>query len=125
MSVDATVKGLLAIIAAALVYLCIVLTPMPAAHAQTVFGARTPGEPTGPAEVVIVGWRTPGSAPLPVQVMNRVAVSGEVETRQSPRSVERVVLAGWEADGPTQGDAYTRWSDASRGLPVVTVTPRR
>jgi hypothetical protein len=125
MSVDATVKGLLAIIAAALVYLCIVLTPMPTVHAQTVFGTRTPGEPTGPAEVVIVGWRTPGSQPLPVQVMGRVSVTGEVETRQSPRSVDRVVLSGWDADGASQGDAYTRFSDASRGIPVVTLAPRK
>lgn len=125
MSVDSTVKGLLAIIAGALVYLCVVLTPMPVVHAQTVFGARTPGEPTGPAEVVIVGWRTPAAQAMPVQVVGTVTVTGEVQTRQSPRAVDRVVLAGWEADGPSQGDAYTRWNDASRGLPVLAVTPRR
>lgn len=125
MSVDATVKGLLATIAAALVYLCVVLTPMPAAQAQTVYGARTPGEPTGPAEVVIVGWRSPGSQALPVQVVGQVSVGGVVETRQAPRSVDRVVLAGWEAEGPTQGEAYTRWNEPSRGLPVIAVTPRR
>ena len=118
MSVDATVKGLLTIIAAALVYLCVVLTPLPVAQAQTVFGTRTPGEPTGPAEVVVVGWRLANQEPLPVQVMNRVTVTGDT------RALQRVVLAGWESDSAT-GDAYARFNDQTRGLPVTTVTPAR
>lgn len=118
MSVDATVKGLLAIIATALVYLCVVLTPLPAVQAQTVFGTRTPGEPTGPAEVVVVGFRLPNQAPLPVQVMNRVTVSGDA------RALQRVVLAGWETDAAT-GDGYARFNDPARGLPVTTVAPAR
>lgn len=131
MSHDSIVRTLLGVIAAALVYLCIVLTPVPVVHGQAapVFGTRSPGEQTGPAEVVIVGWRVADTPAMPVQVVNRVVadvrVVGPVETRQVPRTTTRVVLAGWEPNGPPPNDTYTRWDTAGRGLPVSVVSPPR
>jgi hypothetical protein len=123
---DWYVRSLLTVIAAALVYLCIVLTPLPPAHAQAgrVPGARTPGESTGPGEMVIVGWRLPpGTPPLPVDVpagvnariAGEVRVTGRVETQQQSGVVDRVMLSGWESDGRA-----VAWSDAQkRALPVA------
>ena len=45
---DRFTKIVLTVIATALVYLCVVLTPLPSAHAQT---AARPGDPTGPGTV--------------------------------------------------------------------------
>ena len=132
MSNDRYLRGVLTVIACALVYLCIVLTPMPAAIAQ---GARTPGEIVGPAEMVIVGWRVPPDASLPVQVVspvtvtgdvrvaNDVRVSGRVETEQAPRTTTRVVVAGWEQGGaPTNPGAFSSWDvTKGRGMPVTAV----
>lgn len=122
------------VIAAALVYLCVVLTPMPAAFAQ---GARTPGESTGPAEVVIVGWRLAPDAVLPVQVSGRVTgdvrvtnddlrVSGRVLTEQAPRTSTRVVLSGWEDNGSaTTVGTFSAWNrPEGRALPVAPVSPK-
>jgi hypothetical protein len=134
MQVDAYVRTLLTVIAAALVYLCLVLTPWPAASAQgtPAQGARTPGESTGPAEVVIVGWRYSPDLALPVQIPGpitiggEVQVTGQVETRQAARSFDRVVLAGWEAEGTAQRPGtFTSWDDPrGRALPV-TVRPAK
>jgi hypothetical protein len=57
MTVDRYGKTVLSIIAACLVYLCVadVLRGTPAA--AQVYAAPTPGEQTGPLEVVIVDWR--------------------------------------------------------------------
>lgn len=131
MSNDAVVRTLLGVIAAALLYLCVVLTPMPVLHGQTapVFGTRAPGEPTGPGEVVIVGWRVADMPAMPVQVVNRLAadvrVVGPVDTRQAPRATTRVVLAGWEPNGPPPAETYTRWDAPGRGLPVSDIPPAR
>lgn len=131
MSNDPVVRALLGVIAAALVYLSVVVTPMPVAHGQAapIFGTRSPGEKTGPAEVVIVGWRVADMSGMPVQVVNRLAadvrVTAPVETRQAPRTTMRVVLAGWEPNGPPPTETYTRWDAAGRGLPVSVVPPPR
>src|SRR5688572_15589784 len=103
---DWYLRAVLTIIAAALVYLCAVFTPATVAFAQ---GARTPGESTGPAEMVIVGWKLPPDAAFPVQLSGRVAdvrvtneelrIAGRVLTEQAPRTSTRVVLAGWEDRG--------------------------
>lgn len=98
---DRYTKAVLTIIAAALVYLCIVLTPIPGVQAQT---ARRPGDPTGPAEMVIVGWRAPRGETIPVSVMGSVSVTnteplritGPVTTERSAGAADRVVLVGWE-----------------------------
>ena len=128
MKADAYLRGVFTVIAGALVYLCVILTPWPTVSAQT---ALRPGDPTGPAEMVIVGVR-PGVA-LPVQVQGPVTVgndvrvtgdvkvSGRVQTEQVPRALSRVVLTGWEDGG--SGDApgnLVRWSRAtSVALPVA------
>ena len=106
---DRYTKTLLTVIALALVYLCIVLTPIPGVQAQT---ARRPGDPTGPAEMVIVGWRAPKGETLPVTVFGSVIVentvplkidntapfriAGDVRTERSSGAADRVVLVGWE-----------------------------
>ena len=103
MTNDRYLRCVLTTIALALVYLCVVLTPLPIASAQ---GARTPGESTGPGEMVIVGFRLAPDAAMPVRVTapisgdvrvtNDVLVNGRVQTEQAPRTLARVVLAGWE-----------------------------
>jgi hypothetical protein len=125
---DRYLRFVLTVIAAALLYLCVVLTPWPGVAAQT---AARPGDPTGPAEMVIVGWRLPNNAALPVQVRGRtevavageVRVSGRVAAEPVPNTSTRVVLAGWE-DAATRElpGTFRTWNDGQRvALPVVTV----
>jgi len=130
MSTDRYLRGVLTVIACALVYLCVVLTPIPAVRAQ----ARTPGEIVGPAEMVIVGWKLAPGFGLPVQmtspvtvtgdvrVSNELRVSGRVETEQAPRTAARVVLTGWEEGGlPPSPGKYSALDAAKRGLPVTSL----
>jgi hypothetical protein len=123
---DRYLRLVLTVIAAALVYLCIVLTPWAGVAAQT---ASRPGDPTGPAEMVIVGWRLPDNAAMPVQIRgraevsiaNEVRVSGRVAAEPVPNTSTRVVLAGWE-DAATRDrpGTYRTWNDGQRvALPVV------
>ena len=123
--------GVLTVIAAALVYLCIVLTPLPAAFAQT---TQRPGQFTGPGEMVIVGFRLPTGESMPVEVRGAVTVggavnvsggnvnvAGRVQTEQVPQTVQRVVLSGWEdVAGPAKAGTF-RSINTSRGegLPVA------
>jgi hypothetical protein len=132
---DPYLRVVLTVIAAALLYLCIVLTPLPIASAQTprIVGGRTPGEYTGPAEVVVVDWRLPDGASLPVnvtrgdvRVTSEVSVKGVVEVRQPPNNPLRTVLIGHE-DGASNAipGRFTGISQTSgRGVPVVTVQTR-
>ena len=127
MTIDRYTRAILTVIAAALVYLCVLQTPWPRVSAQT---ALRPGDPTGPAEVVVIGWKAPV---IPVQVTDAVRVAGEVRvtgnvrTRQEDNASSRVVLAGWEENaargipGSYQG-LYTR--EKTGGLPVNTSPPR-
>ena len=134
MKADAYLRGVLTVIAGALVYLCAILTPWPTASAQT---AARPGDPTGPAEMVIVGVRAGVTLPVQVQgpvtvgnelrVTGDVKVSGRVQTEQVPRTLSRVVLTGWEdgAAGDAPG-ALQRWSRAtSAALPVAPLSSTR
>ena len=132
MKIDLYTRGVLTIIAVALIYLCMVLTPLPTVSAQR--GLR-PGDDTGPAQVVVVGWRTTDRPAVelgdggPVRVRGEVSVDGLVETRQTANSVSRVVLVGWEKDavfgGPKPNPGQPRTlSDVGRGFPV-TETPRQ
>jgi hypothetical protein len=102
MTPDRYTRIVLTIIAAALVYLCLVFTAWPSLEAQT---ALRPGDSTGPAQVVIVGWRAPQadrvpittSAPMPVAITGGpVPISGQVTTERSSGRADRVVLVGWE-----------------------------
>jgi hypothetical protein len=135
MSPDVYLRGVLTVIAGALVYLSVVLTPVPAVSAQ---GALRPGDPTGPAEMVIVGVRLSQGGALPVQVQAPIAVTGEVrvagdvringrvQTEQVPRTTQRVVLAGWEESGTTTAPGrFLPWDQPSnQALPVAPRPPR-
>lgn len=128
---DLYLKTILTVIAAALVYLCVVFTPLPVVSAQAgrVVGGRTPGEYTGPAEVVIVDWRLPQDASLPVtvtrgevRVTNEVAVSGGVEVRQAPNNPLRSVLVGFEeGSGTATTGRFMPLTSTGRTLPVTVV----
>jgi hypothetical protein len=132
MTNDRYLRCVLTTIALALVYLCVVLTPLPIASAQ---GARTPGESTGPAEMVIVGMRLgpadaiPVYAPNPipltgeVKVSNEVRVSGRVQTEQAASTLSRVVITGWEEKGSREADGRYWPLDPTRawGLPTAPV----
>ena len=133
---DLYLKSVLTVIAAALVYLCVVFTPLPTVSAQVggrVVGGKTPGESTGPAEVVIVDWRLPEGASLPVnvtrgdvQVTNEVAVRGNVELTQPAHKPLRSVVIGFEeGSSTTQAGRFAPLNPtAGRALPVNVVPPR-
>jgi hypothetical protein len=108
---DRYTRVVLTVIAACLVYLCLVLsragTPLSAQGNQPQ-GAARPGLATGPAEVVIVGWRSAAAdLAFPVVVRNTVTTTPSVE------GAERVVVTGWE--DPKRGLIRL---GADAGLPV-------
>jgi hypothetical protein len=105
---DRYTKTILTVIAGALIYLCIVMTAFPAAQAQS---SARPGEPTGPQDVVVVGWRP--TTPLPIVALEPVRVI----TEQKAGIPDRVVLVGWEETN-AQGPAARRFDTGSDGLPV-------
>lgn len=125
--IDRYTKCVLSVIACALIYLCIVITPLPRAHAQT--PSIRPGESSGPTEVVVVGWRAAGEAAVPVTITHPVQVTapqplritGEVTTDSSDRPA-RVILIGWEEnsdrDKPRQLKTLIDHNPFARGLPV-------
>jgi hypothetical protein len=110
---DRYTRVVLTVIAVCLVYLCLVFskvgTPLSAQGSQQP-GAARPGMGTGPAEVVIVGWRgAAADIAFPVVVRNTVTTTPSVE------GAERVVIAGWE--DPKRG--VVRLSQDA-GVPVDT-----
>jgi hypothetical protein len=125
--IDRYTKVVLTIIATTLVYLCIVMTPLPGVQAQT---ARRPGDPTGPGEMVIVGWRAPKGETVPVSIMGPVSVTndsqplritGQVTTERSSGAADRVVLAGWEENSVRErvrGDTFRTITTKEPGFPV-------
>jgi hypothetical protein len=127
MKSDAYLRGVLTVIAGALVYLCVVLTPWPTASAQT---TQRPGEFTGPGEFVIAGVKAGVALPVqvmgPVQIGNDVRISGDVkvtgrvQTEQVPRTADRVVLVGWEEGNSQAGQTrVVQWNRAAGvALPV-------
>jgi hypothetical protein len=135
MTTDREVKSLLVGIALALLYLCVVLTPWPAANAQS---AWRPGEIVGPTEVVIVGWRTGSGVTVPVAVQNTVTaavqgpvpVSGRVTTERSSGVADRVVIVGWENRADTARAGAFRAIEVGPdpalvpGLPTTTIPAR-
>jgi hypothetical protein len=137
MSTDRYLKTVLTVIAAALVYLCVVLTPWPAVGAQT---AARPGDPTGPAQVVVVGWRAPqhervpivAPSAIPVTIGSPVQITGKVTTERSSGEADRVVIAGWEYRGGVRvAGSYQRFETpnpndpgALLGLPVYAAPAR-
>ena len=121
--IDRYTKTVLTVIAGALLYLCIVWSVFPAAHAQS---SLRPGEPTGPGQVVVVGWRVNEplpvafQRPVPIVTMNEpLRITGTVATERSGGAADRVILAGWE-EGATRerGTRMMPLSDTTAGLPV-------
>ncbi len=113
-------KFVLTIIAVALVYLCVILTPLPALQAQAQTTQR-PGEFTGPGQVVVVGWKVPQSEAVPVTIARPVQVTGKVTSEPSERAT-RVVVSGWEELGTLErGSNTVRALSSSAGLPVAPV----
>jgi hypothetical protein len=105
---DRYTKTVLTVIAGALIYLCVVMTAFPVAQAQS---SARPGEPTGPQDVVVVGWRPTTALPI-------VAVEPlRVITEQRAGIPDRVVLAGWEETN-AQGATARRFDAGGDGLPV-------
>jgi hypothetical protein len=125
MKSDLYLRAVLTVIAAALVYLCVILTPVPAVSAQAgqVVGAPVPGVSTGPGEMVIVGWKTADA--IPVNVRSEVRVAGRVQTEQLSGAVDRVVVAGWEsqATARARGEFVGFGESAKQGLPVSIKQP--
>jgi hypothetical protein len=129
---DMYIRIVLTVIAAALVYLCVVLTPIPVVSAQTgrIVGTQRPGEYTGPAEVVIVGWRAADTGTVPVsinggvRVTNEVVVTGEVLVKQLPDDHLRTVLIGHEEGASGRGNGTFRsLNSRTGGVPVAVVKP--
>lgn len=141
MQSDRYLRVVLTVIAAALVYLCVAITAWPPVSAQAgqVEGRPRPGESTGPAEMVIVGFRLPEGIGIPVHVTrgevtvnggvavtNEVRVTGRVQTEPAPDAALRTILVGWEAGGveARPGDYVPFSGTDRRGLPV-TVVPQK
>lgn len=109
---DRYTKTVLTVIAGALVYLCIVMTAFPPVHAQQT--AARPGEMTGPAQVVVVGWNT--NAPVPITTTQPL----HVVTERSSGAADRMVLVGWEENAaPERRGNVHGFSGSNMGVPVV------
>ena len=126
---DRYTKVVLTVIAGALVYLCIVMTAFPSVQAQ---GSLRPGEPTGPANVVVVGWRS--DQPLPVAFQRPVPVvtapneplriTGSVTTERTAGLADRVVVVGFEHGATREKPTVMKpLNDVTVGVPV-TMQPR-
>lgn len=112
---DRYTKTVLTVIAAALIYLCIVMTPFPAAHAQ---GTRRAGDMiTTPIEAVIVGWKL--TEPLQIATTRPL----QVQTERSSGSADRVVIVGWEENAARERAVVPMkpiMSGSGQGVPVKT-----
>lgn len=123
---DRYLKSVLTVIAGALVYLCVLLTPLPGVSAQT--PSLRPGVSSGPTEVVVVGWRPDAREIIPVSIQQTqpLRIEGAVTTeRSTTRLADRVVLVGWEAGGTPVAPRPARPLTESSGLPVSIPPPPR
>ena len=110
---DRYTKTVLTIIACALVYICVAITPLPSISAQTVQSSKRPAESTGPAEVVIVGWKQ--DAPMQISTAEPL----RVVTERSSGVADRVVLVGWEENARRERESALRVIDGRNpGFPV-------
>ena len=107
---DRYTKIVLSIIACALVYICVVITPLPAVSAQQ--ATARPGEYSGPTQVVVVGWHSDAAVPItasqPLQVV----------TERSSGRPDRVLITGWE-ENASPGNIGALHALGKNGLPVV------
>ena len=125
MKSDLYLRAVLTVIAAALVYLCAILSPLPVLSAQggRVVGAPVPGVSTGPGEMVIVGWKTTDAIPVNVRG-GEVRITGPVQTEQALNSADRVVLVGWEDQATSKSrGGFTGFSESDKQALPVNVTP--
>ena len=108
---DRYTKAVLTVIAAALIYLAVAVTAVPAVSAQ---GTQRPGAPSGPLEVVVVGWKS--TTPLSIASQQPIRVI----TERVPGAAERVVVVGWEENAARESPALMHGFNAqSPGIPVV------
>src|SRR5688572_19637507 len=99
--IDRYTKTLLTVIAGTLLYIAALVTPIPAANAQT--PSKYPGQSSGPTEAVVVGWQS-GQSVVPVSISQTVQVTaskplpvtGQVKTERASDRADRVILVGWE-----------------------------
>ena len=115
---DRYTRAVLTVIAACLVYLCVVLsnagTPLGAAAPQS-RGATRPGLGPEPTEVVIVGMRSAGQ-----EVAMPVVIRNTVTTAPANDRATRMVVTGWEDSRGT-----VRFLSPEAGLPVDASGVRR
>ena len=123
---DRYTKFILTVIAGALLYLAVILTPLPRVSAQ-----GRAGEMSGPTQVVVVGAQMPAGQtmpvsfqqPVPVTINEPVTITGKVTTERSAGAADRVVLVGWEEnanrDKASQMQQFSgNPAYAARALPV-------
>ena len=106
-------KIVLTVIAAALVYLCVVMTAFPAVQAQA---TQRPGEFTGrPVEAVIVGWKAEAALPITTREPLRV------QTERASGTADRVVIVGWEESATRERPTAVTpiISAKGQGIPVI------
>ena len=122
--IDRYTRIVLSLIAGTLIYIAVILTPLPSAHAQQ--PTLRPGESSGPTEVVIVGWRPGGREPVPVTIQQSqpLRIEGAVTTeRSSTRVADRVLLVGWESGAGREVIRPERPLSETSRLPVVLPPP--
>lgn len=107
---DRYTKIVLTIIACALVYICIVITPLPTVSAQQT--TARPGEFSGPAQVVVVGWRS--DAPVPITTSQPL----QVITERSTGRPDRMIITGWEENASPGNIGGLHPLTAKSGVPV-------
>jgi hypothetical protein len=111
---DRYTKTVLTIIACALVYICVAITPLPSVGAQVVQSSRRPAESTGPAEVVIVGWKQ--NEPMQIATQEPLRVI----TERSSGAADRVVVVGYEENAQRERPTTLRtFGVKNSGLPVT------
>jgi len=108
---DRYTKTILTVIAGALIYLCVAMTAFPSVSAQ---GTQRPGEPSGPLEVVVVGWKSN----TPMQIASPQPL--RVVTERTGGVADRVVVVGWEENAARETPTTLHsFGPQNPGIPVV------
>lgn len=108
---DRYTKTVLTVIAGALIYICVVITPLPAVSAQQ--ATARPGEFSGPAQVTVVGWHS--DAPVPITAAQPL----QVITERSTGRPDRMIITGWEENASPGNIGGLHPLTAKSGVPVV------